>query len=455
MISTLVKYSEKISIFHIILTSFAIHMFVINQPTYEVLDEAYFTNFTRWFMLGIDHTPYQLFGLSLIEYPFVSTIGDNWFSWRFPVIVFGMVFLYFNYKVVEHLKNKKIALLTTGILCFSPLIFVHSSLLLRDIPVMALGFMSIYFYFKQKYYFSALLIGLSALIKESAIFFLIFIVLHYIMTNHKKIITQIQFKEKIPKTPFIAGIILASSFLIPIAIYDNTITVLEYTTRYPQILIDSESKPKIYWFDIKRTNSTLLTIPVSDFNYVSKVTNPIHHISLMFSNGYYNERDPEGEKRTFQASFLLAEDTNEVSEGSEEEQRTFFVDKVHEKHSKLFPTLWNQSAVNYSWWYIAFYCCIGLIVYSTYIKIKNKTELSKESKIMICGIVSFFIPYLLINEMRDVYIYYMIYYLPIMAIGLVTVIYKIPKPEIRLTIMIGFGIAILVNFVWMFPVQWF
>ena len=135
-------------------------MFVISHPNFEVLDEIFFTNFMRWFMLGIDHSPYQLPGLSFIVSPFVYVFGDNWISWRFPIIIFGMVFLYFYYKVVEQIFTKKIALMTSVIMAFSPVIFVSSSLMLRDMPVMALGFFAMYLYLKKKYYFSALLIGL-------------------------------------------------------------------------------------------------------------------------------------------------------------------------------------------------------------------------------------------------------------------------------------------------------
>lgn len=167
----------------------------------EILENGHWT-ISDIKMAGIDHTPYQLFGLSAIEYPFIVAFGDNWFSWRFPVIIFGMVFLYFNYKVIQHIKDKKTALLVTGILAFSPLVFVQSALLLRDIPVMALGFMAVYLYLKQKYYFSALVLGLSALIKETAIFFVAFIILHYVMTNRKKLLLGF-LSMKTTKTPII------------------------------------------------------------------------------------------------------------------------------------------------------------------------------------------------------------------------------------------------------------
>jgi len=220
---------NKITVIHVILVSFSIHMFVISQPNFEMLDEVHFTNFMRWFMLGIDHTPYQLPGLSIIVSSFVYIFGDNWLSWRFPIVLCGMLFLYFYYKVVEHVSNKKIALLTTIILSFSPVIFVSSSLMLRDMPVMAAGFLSLYLYFKQKYYFSALLIGLSAIIKETAIFFMIFIALWHVFTYIKSRENKITFNSL--KKPVIFLLIVSITFLTSLYIYENTVTVLEYTTN--------------------------------------------------------------------------------------------------------------------------------------------------------------------------------------------------------------------------------
>jgi len=187
---------QTISIIHIVFVSFSIHMFVISHPNFEILDEIFFTNFMRWFMLGIDHTPYQLPGLSFIVSPFVYVFGDNWASWRFPIVILGMVFLYFNYNVVEHISTKNTALIASIILAFSPVIFVSSSLMLRDMPVMALGFLSIYLYFRKKYYFAALLIGLSALIKETAIFFVLFIVIYHGVTHRYEFIIMVKNLKK-------------------------------------------------------------------------------------------------------------------------------------------------------------------------------------------------------------------------------------------------------------------
>lgn len=443
---------QKINIIHVILVSFSIHMFVISQPNLEILDERYFTVFVRWFMLGIDHTPYQLPGLSFIVAPFVYLFGDNWFSWRFPIIIFGMIFLYFNYKVIEHISNKKFALITTIILSFSPVIFVHSSLLLRDIPVMALGFMGLYLYLKQKYYFSMLVIGLSALIKETAIFFVMFIVLHYFIMNYRDImLSVISGKIKRIKTPMIMLCILSLSFLIPLTIYDNTVTVLEYTTKDPEYLTIENGETGIIRFDVRTTNTELLEKVIDDFNYKSKINNPIDHLRILFTNGYYNENLVSSNQ--FLASFLpiqiKGESILDIREGY---QITSINDKWFETHENQFSTLWIQSTVNYSWWHIAFWSCIVLIGYVIFQRIKNEVPISKDIIFIFCGF-TFFIPFLIINVIRDTFAYYMIYFLPIMAFGLTSIIYKISNKTLRFLIFTILFLAVIGHFIYLFPVS--
>lgn len=406
-------------------------------------------------MLGIDHSPYQLPGLSFIVSPFVYVFGDNWVSWRFPIIVFGMIFLYFYYKVVEQISTKKIALMTSIIMAFSPVIFVSSSLMLRDMPVMAIGFFSIYLYFKQKYYFAALLIGLSALIKETAIFFVIFIVLHYIINNREKIlmsiITSIDKRNfKIIKTPLVTLLIVAASFLIPLTIYDNTITVLEYSTRHPEYFTTNEDlELGVYRFDITKSNTEIYQKSVDEFNYLAKVKDPIHHLQIMFTKGYYDQSDLASQK--FTPSFLPiggGETIHHIRYGYE---KIYIDEKGYEIHQKEHPTIWVQSMINYSWWHVGFWSCIILIGYSTFQRVKNKIPISKEIIFIFCGF-TFFIPYLIIDQIRDTFAYYMIYFLPIMAIGLIKIIYKIPNKTLRFVVFGGFLLTIIGNFLYVFPV---
>ena len=188
---------SKFSILHLILIFFSIHMFIISKPSGEVLDEFFFVNFLRWFMIGIDHSPYLLNGLSVINSPFFYVFGDNWFSWRFPIVILGMVFVYFFYKVTEKAFGKDTAIIASMIVCLSPTIFTHSGLMLRDVPVMAFGFIGLYMYLKKRYYLAFMIIGLSIMIKETAILFAVFIVLHYVLANRQELMLSLHSK-KIP-----------------------------------------------------------------------------------------------------------------------------------------------------------------------------------------------------------------------------------------------------------------
>ena len=458
----LVQYTQKVSIVHIILASFSLHMFLISQPSFEILDESYFTNFMRSFIVGIDHTPYQLPGLSFVVTPFVKLFGDNWLAWRLPIIILGMVFLYFYYKVIEHIADKKTALFTSIILSLSPMIFVHSSLMLRDIPIMALGFFSIWLYFKRKYHLMGIVIGLSALIKESAIFFLLFIVLYEILCNRKQIIIRLATSiEKqsisILKKPVITFLLIVSSFLIPLAVYDNTISVLEYDTRTASYFIDDKTE-KHFWS--QHITSEILQKDKSEFNFISEIKDPIHHLKSLFFKGYYD--DDTVERNGFLHSFLpilqleIGEtgkyaDINTIAIGTHT-KITSEMDQKVERHSTTFGTNWYMSTVNYSWWHVGFWSLMILIGYAILNKVKNKVPISKNIIFMICGL-SFFIPFLFVNLIRDTFSYYMIYFLPFMAFGLVCVILKIPNKKIRVITSMIVLFVIGVNFMVFFPLN--
>ncbi|NIU00214.1 MAG: phospholipid carrier-dependent glycosyltransferase, partial [Nitrosopumilaceae archaeon] len=92
----------------------------------------------------------------------------------------GMLTLLVFFKIISRLTSEKNAILATAILSFDTIFFVHSSLFLRDIPVMFFGLFSFYMYQRKSYYFAAVVLGFSLLIKETAVFFLILITIYRI-----------------------------------------------------------------------------------------------------------------------------------------------------------------------------------------------------------------------------------------------------------------------------------
>jgi len=165
------EYFNKIRISHVILVSIILHAFVISQPPNQIGDESIFLTIFRMLQTGVDHSPYQMPGLSFLLFPSVEIFGDNWFSWRATSVVFGTLFLFVLYNTAKKITTERNALFVTILVSLDITIFVHSSLFLRDIPVMFFGTFAIYMYFTKRYYLTALLLGFTALIKETALFF--------------------------------------------------------------------------------------------------------------------------------------------------------------------------------------------------------------------------------------------------------------------------------------------
>lgn len=449
IISTLDKiafFVDKITILHLLIISVFMHMLVIGTPNFEQVDEVFFTNFLRWFMIGIDHSPNQLPGLSIITAPFYLMFGDNFLAWRLPVILLGLLFIFSYYKVVEHVLNRKMALLTSTILLFSPIIFVHSSLMLRDIPVMALGFSAIYLYFKQRYYCAAILIGLSALIKETAIFFFAFVVLHQLFSYAKQnklsykgfiitISSSIYSNKIIFRKPVIFFVIVAGCFLVPLAIYDNTVNVLEYQTPLPELFINDE-KTVVIGFQVKSSQPDYFEKSIDDFNYFGMVKDPFNHLRLLFTNGYY-KHEPAFQNFNFAKSYLPLGGNIQavVTEQFGDEWVTDSPNGDFVLHHKEFNSTWIQSVVNYSWWYLGFWSAVILLAHAGIQKIRKKADFSKSIMFLAVGFV-FFVPYLILDYYKDLFSYYMIYFLPFMAVGLVISVYKGLSNHTRLKTMI-------------------
>ena len=172
---------EKVTITHIILISLVLHAFVIPFPEdWLVFDESLFSWASRTLLEGEDRTPYQMPGLHVIGATSISLLGDDWFSLRVPVVIFGMLTLLVFYNICTHFTSRQNALLATTILSFDTIFFFHSQLFLRDVPMIFFGMMALYLYLKKRYYLAALCLGTGALIKETIFFFFVMITMYHI-----------------------------------------------------------------------------------------------------------------------------------------------------------------------------------------------------------------------------------------------------------------------------------
>jgi predicted membrane-bound dolichyl-phosphate-mannose-protein mannosyltransferase len=112
----------------------------------------------------------------------MSLLGNNGFAWRIPSVIFGTVSILAFYLLMKKISTQEVVpILSTLLLSFDNLMFVHSRIATLDI--FSLGFMllGLYWYFSGHNYLSAIGMALSALTKITGIAgFAIIIAVHFV-----------------------------------------------------------------------------------------------------------------------------------------------------------------------------------------------------------------------------------------------------------------------------------
>ena len=440
------EYVNKITITHVILISLILHVFVIAHPQFlQIWDESIFIELMRDFLKGEDHAPYQLPGLNLFQGSATVIFGDNWFSWRVPSVIFGMLSLLVFYKVFCHYTSERNALLATTLLSFDTIFFVHSTLFLRDVPLMFFGIFSFYLYLKKKYYLAAIVLGFAFFIKETAIFFFFLIIINHLINKQPGKLKQVNIKKSI-----IFLTILSSAFLIPLSIYD----VIYQPIIYDPIIVTDElpdgreipiSYPKL---KVMESRGYVNQVPVG------VITNPIEHLRIFFSDGYlssqaYKVKNWETTPTNFPHNWILPiplpENANGLGWVKEDPFEETYSGVLHV--GKEFGIEWRGDP-NQSLWIIGFWGSIAVVIYGI-IKQRNPTTLFIAS-----GLISMYVPYLLLQFTgRVMFPYYFLLTVPFIAFGIVVAMDKIKYFKLRIFTKSIFLLFVIGWFVYFYPLK--
>jgi len=442
------EYVNKVTITHIILISIIFHIFVIAQPQFlQIWDESIFLEIMRDFLKGEDHVPYQLPGINFFQGTATMIFGDNWFSWRIPSVIFGMMSLFVFYKIFREYTSEKNALLATTILSFDTIFFVHSSLFLRDVPLMFFGILSFYFYVKKRYYLAALSLGFAFLIKETAVFFFLLITINHLIINRN-------WNQKIHnlKKSLIFLSIVSASFLIPLWIYDVVYQPIIYDP-----MIVTEKLP-----DGREVPISYPTVKLMESRGYSKqtpigvITNPIEHLEVFLSKGYlgsdaYNVKNWDTNITNFPHNWVLPIPLPQNANGLGWINEKPFDDThggvLH--IGKVFGIEWRGDP-NQSLWIVGFWSTLRLITYGI-LKKRDKTTL-----FLISGIISMYVPYLLLQFTgRVMFPYYFILTVPFISLGVVLAMDRIRHDKLRFTTKTVFLMTVFGWFVLFFPLKLF
>ena len=456
---------EKVTITHIILISLVLHAFVIPFPEdWLVFDESIFSWASRTLLEGEDRTPYQMPGLHVIGAASITLLGDDWFSLRVPVVIFGMLTMLVFYNICIHFTTKQNALLATTILSFDTIFFFHSQLFLRDVPMIFFGMMAFYLYLNKKYYLAAICLGTGALIKETIIFFLMMIAIHRLSHQVYRIKEKLYSdnllniilpsKKTISTTTMFIGII-AASFLIPLWIYDSIVTPNVYEPMIP-IRQNADGTENAIPYPLILVHEQR---GYSLQNQTGVITNPIEHLNVYFTKGllsgaydtnkrivtqnYYPQNwvlplptDTENGRGGIGMGWKNADPFDEVKNGWPHKGESMEVERLGYPNLALWP--------------VAFWGSIAFVVVSIIKREDRKTAL-----FVAAGIVSMYVPYLFIHVFngRVMLPYYFILTVPIISLGVVLAADLIKQNKIRFGVKTGILALTVAWFVLYFPVK--
>jgi 4-amino-4-deoxy-L-arabinose transferase-like glycosyltransferase len=149
-----------------------------------IFDEIHYVKASRILLTGVsannEHPPL----VKIIVMYSMQLFGDNWFAWRFPIIIFSLVGTYYFYKVAEIWMDKKYALISTLFLLSDVIFFIHGNIYMLEIPSITFLFIFIYYYLKGKYNISSVFMALSFLCNEKSLLILFGVIIYHLSINY-------------------------------------------------------------------------------------------------------------------------------------------------------------------------------------------------------------------------------------------------------------------------------
>ena len=185
----------------VLLFTFFTRVYALSSPKNEYFDEVYHAFTARrmlhgdpkaweWWNTPPDGFAYEWTHPPLAKYGMVlgmAVFGENSFGWRFPGAVLGVVCVYLLYLVVRELfKDELMALLSAFIFSLDGIFLVISRIGMNDVYFLTFALLSIYLFLRNKYLYSAIILGVSLSAKWSALWVYPVLVLGQILLKRKK-----------------------------------------------------------------------------------------------------------------------------------------------------------------------------------------------------------------------------------------------------------------------------
>ena len=439
---------SKFQIRDLLLISFALHLFVISFPSDggKIFDETFYVPAANDILKFIPSNP---------EHPFlgkawgsigIAIFGNNPFGWRIPIVAFGLLTLYVFYHFAKiHLDERK-ALIATAFLSVDTMFFIHSSILMLEVPALFFAVLGFYLYFKDRYLLSAVSFGFAVLSKEWSVLFLLGLLIYHVITRMPRTPSGFN-KSMLAKTGKFIGVLMVV-VLLPLWIYSAVFqppTSVEVQVKVTTF-VDDKGKPI-------SNSTTTSTIPRGQIN------NPIDQLKYIL---------------TYQSSLVIKEDShpqfwNNYAWGwiipldvkppvyFENTVKTEIVTKagdeiIKRETTEKHPISWKGIGNFPIWlsiWPIMFFVSSNIVT----------KKASKLDYLIIAWILATFFSWFYVSGVthRIVYAFYFINVVPILALGIPHFISSVSKSNLAAERIITFVwlTAAIVFFLYYFPINIF
>jgi len=228
------KSANNLIISLIVLGVLAVHLLNIYTPAVTTADENFYINDAHQILSGQD--------IRFPEHPslgkyFIATgvyfFGHNPLGWRIFPVLFATVSVLLVYLLARQLApGTKIPLIAAFLYATENITFVLGNVAMLDVFMLTFMLAGFIFYLDRRYVLSGVFMGLALLSKETAVFGILVILIHWLISGRKAIYSEfkqiiLSFKGKHDITD--SGIMGMSRFLIAItAVWCVMVPVLEY-----------------------------------------------------------------------------------------------------------------------------------------------------------------------------------------------------------------------------------
>jgi len=435
---------DRISFREVFFISLALHLFVISFPRdATVFDEAYYTVAGRDLLNGV---------ASNLEHPFlgkawgaigIALLGDSWFGWRIPSVIFGLLTLVVFYLLAKRFLGERNATYASALLAFDNIFFIHSSLYLLEVPALFFSILGIYLYFKRAYRFSAIAWAAAVLSKETSMFLLFGLILYHIFKHAKPFFKERRDIKLSMRKIILFFVVLILAFSIPIWVYDASYHPHESkVVLIPTVVVDQEG-------------SIISTTTKTSTSIISSIDNPVQHIQYMvkYASGLTIKPDSTVDQNNYALNWVLPLPLKELIyyDVGISKNITKSVDGkiISSQVITTHPIHWVGLG-NIPLWIIGFWLVTSGTIY--FIVRKRYSEAEPLTLLWILGTYA---PLLAMSYLlgRIVYPFYFINTVPALALALPLILDKISGEKYKNSVKLLFLLAVLIWFFWFFPVR--